>query len=288
MVVGFEGLPNFVADHLRTIAQAEGFADGYAVKHEAGSSVGDGFMATLLSVKLVGDRRKKPSSGVAELDELALICKLKPANAEFVKNFASDAIFSREVHMYKTILPALLNFQAEHGVPAEWAFTALPKCYVATHEVGHNGESVIIMQDLRQAGYAMWPKKTPTQYETVLLLMQQLGRFHGLSLAVRHKNTKLFQEFQRMSSIVDEMLAAPAAPSVFRSCILNAISLFKDPADVRSMEWLGENFNSVFLDSVDGALLGEFGVVSHGDCWNNNMMFVMDEVSFSEIKRFSS
>lgn len=103
--MGFDGLPNFVVGHLQRIANQEGFLEGYDVKQQAGSNVGDGFNSNLLSIKLFGLRRKKTLSGEPEHDELALMCKLLPIDISHQENFDSERWFQQEVNMYNNILP---------------------------------------------------------------------------------------------------------------------------------------------------------------------------------------
>lgn len=180
--------------------------------------------------------------------------------------------------MYQNVLPALIDFQAKHGVADAVAFNCFPKCYVAFHEDG-NSESIIIMQDLRQAGYQLWDKRKQTPYESVRLLMQQIGRFHGLSFAIRDQNPQLFQEFQDMAPILVEICSTSGLAAMINSCHTKVISLLENPEDVEAMQSIAKNWKQIFLDGVDADLLGQFGVVNHGDCWSNNMMYVLEKVS---------
>lgn len=275
--MGIVGLPGFVLDHLTRIAQQEGFIDGYDVKHESGSKVGDGCMATMLAIKLSGYRRKEPTSEL-EMDELALVCKVQPSNVARQENFSSELVFRREVYVYTKLLPALVAFQKLHGIPDREAFTGFPKCHAAFHEDG-NSESLIIMEDLRAAGFEMKDKTKPTQFQNVSLLMQQIGRLHGLSFAIRDQNPRLFLEFKDLPPILIESFTTPGVTSIIQATYANAIALMDDRQDVEDLTSLGKNFTQIFAGSLDAELLGEYGVVGHGDCWTNNTMFQMENVS---------
>lgn len=273
----FDGLPVFVVDHLKRIAKKEGFVDGFEVKHESGSNVGDGFMATMLSIKLIGYRRQAPS-GDLELDELALVCKLQPSNVARQENFSSDRLFRREVFTYTTILPVLMGFQEQHGVPEDQAFAGFPNCFAAFHEDG-SGESVIILEDLRAAGFSMWNRKKPMDLKAVSLLMEQIGRLHGLSLAFRDQNPEMFKIFQDLPPIMVEISLKPGLAAMVQTNFTKIISLMDNDEDVESLEQLSKIWKQVFKAETNAKLIGQHGVVSHGDCWINNTMFFMDEVS---------
>lgn len=271
-----DSLPTFLINHLHTIALKEGFEEGYDVKHNLGSKLDEGFMAELLSITIVGNRRKESSVDL-QTDELSLVCKLQPRAAAFRESFGSELVFQSEVFMYNTILPALVKFQKDHGVTKEYSFTCFPKCHVAFHEVG-NSESVIIMDDLRAAGYEIWKKKIPTNFESTRLLMEQLGRFHGLSIVIRKQNPELFKEFQQLPLTFVSLFSSPGIASMLQSTFEYAISLIDNPEDVVTLGRLGKDLRQTYLDGLDLELLGDYGVVSHGDCWINNMMFKLNEV----------
>lgn len=127
--MGFEGLPKFVVKHLQNIAQSEGFVERYDVEQKSGSNVGDGYSATLLSIKVIGYRRKAANTE-PELDELALVCKLQSDNVIRKELFKPDRLFRQEIIMYNDILPALAGFQSKHENPINGFTDCILKCYL--------------------------------------------------------------------------------------------------------------------------------------------------------------
>lgn len=272
----FEGLPDFVADHLQRIAKQQGFVDGYEVKHESASKVGDSYNADLLSIKLLGYRSTNGSVDLVQ-NELALICKIQPKNVGRRENCGSAILFRQEVYMYKVLLPALAAFQQEHEVPADIAFTCFPKCYVAIHEEG-SSDSVIILEDLRASGFEMWNKKKPTEFEIVRLLMEQIGRFHGLSIAIRHRDPEVFKNILNMPSILTDLATTPGLSMLLQLSFTQTLSLMDNAEDLQSVAGLATDCMKIFLDGVNAERLGNYGVLSHGDCWIANSMFLFDKV----------
>lgn len=275
--MGIDSLPRFIADHLHRIAKEEGFVDGYDVKHECGSKPGDGYNAEMLSIKLVGNRRTQ-SNGAFEQEELAMIFKLQPGSSDRQATCGSAFVFRQEVQMYGVILPALVAFQSEHGVAEDISFTGFPKCYGAFHVEG-SSESMIIMEDLRASGYEMWPKHKSTDFESVRRVMEQIGRLHGLSIAIRDQKPEVFETFQALPPIIIDFYESPGISLFIQSCLKQTLSLMDTAQDVADCERFVRDFREIYMSGLDVELLGNHGVMSHGDSWLNNLMFKMDKVS---------
>ena len=145
-------IPQYLLNHFSKIAKDEGFTE-YSLEQAAGSQHGDGFVASMLSVTINGQRKIK-NSDVLQWDKLSLICKLCPDDKIRQEQFCTQEIFECEVFAYNELLPVLRNFQEKVGLTEENGFFAYPKCYVATSDVD-SGETVIIMKDLRSNGFAL-------------------------------------------------------------------------------------------------------------------------------------
>lgn len=271
-----DNLPHFVVAQMQRIAENEGFIEGYAIKHKPGAKVGDGLTSTLLSIKIVGYRQTGPNVK-PEPHELALVCKVQPFSVVRKESFNTKLLFQREVYVYNTLLPALDEFQAEHKVARTVGFFSFPKSYAAFHD-DSSDESIIVLEDLRQSGYRMWDKKKPTDFQSVRLVMEQLGRLHGLSIAFRCQRPDVFKEFAELPKLFIDLLTAPGMASIIQSSYANAISLMDNPEDIETLEKLAKNVNKIFADGLDAEKLGQYGVISHGDCWITNIMFQLKEV----------
>lgn len=247
-------------EQLDVVAKAEGFGE-YTIEHEAGSNNGDGFNGTMIAVTIIGKHRD---------DRLSLICKLKIANETRQENFQADLIFDREVLMYNTILPALESFQREHGLNAGDGLRAYPKCYLATNE---QANAVIIMENLRASGHAMWDKRKTMQIENVKLLVEQLALMHGVSVAIRHQRPELFAEWQKLPNIFAEMAKGKAIQGMIISSYDRASGLLADQRHIDIMQAFKNDWLPINVKRMDERVLGAYSVLIHGDCWNNNMMF---------------
>lgn len=261
-------LPAFLVKHLDEIAKSERITE-YTVQHEVGSKHGDGFMSEMTAVTLVG----KLDGAEHRLD---LICKRLPANATSQEEFKAHLVCERETLMYNTVLPLFEKLQRDKGIIEEDGFYAHPKCYVAEFEANNVAESVIIMQDLRASGYRMWPKGRITTVTNVRLLVQQMGRLHGLSFVLRDQQPEVFAKLVAIPESV--MPAMESFAGVFKSSYERAISVLESDVDRNIMRHMRDNFLQLMKNSLDLKLVGKTAVMVHGDTWNNNMMFKFEMV----------
>lgn len=270
-------LPARLLHHLDVVAKAEGFGE-YTIEHEAGSNIGDGFMATMLAVTIIGKTTDvdSPHRG----NQLSLICKLKPANATRQENFQTDLVFDREVMMYNVILPALAKFQRDKGIGESNGLSAYPKCYLATNETT---SAVIIMENMRASGHVMWDKKQPLKFDNARLLIEQLAAMHGISVAIRDQHPEIFAQWQKLPDIFAEMAKTKAIQRMFTSAYDRAIGLSTDQRHIDIFTALKKDWKPINERCMDENVLGAHSVLIHGDCWNNNMMYKTNVVNSQSV-----
>lgn len=270
-------LEPFVLNLLNGIAKDEGFTD-YTVESSSGSKHGDNFMGIMLRVLLKGCRNGEPSA-------LSLMLKMPPLSKARRQQFKSALLFEREVYMYRTVLPAFAEFQREKGLKPENGFFAFPRCY-GTVADAENDNYAIVLEDLKEQGYDMFNKKNSIDLEHVRLIMQELGRYHAVSFVMRDQRPEVFMLFAEMHDVFLEMMRENRA----------MMQSFQDKAFNRAKDALGENeielrakienlhsrFEETMEECVSFHAAEPFCVINHGDCWNNNMMYLyQNDVSCS-------
>lgn len=275
-------IPTALRQHFDNIAAAEGFTD-YTLDQDAGSKHGDGFMGTMVSITISG-KRKSSEENVAgdetlQPDRLDLICKIEPTNAARNEQFNTSIVFEREVLCYTAILPVLEHFQREKGLTEDNGFFGFPKCYLATNNPGTN-EAIIIMQNLRPLGYNLWDKMKPIGFDNVRLLMEQLGRLHGLSFVLRDQRPEVLDVFRKMDNVLHKMVDTKAVGSILESCYDRAENVLDDEIDKEHIRKYRKIWIDVIKECAQSSKAESFEVMAHGDCWNNNMMFLNNEVGF--------
>lgn len=262
-------LTNIVIEEIDKIAKREGFLE-YKIKQEAGSKHGDGFLAKMLAVTLVGKRKIGHEVVDSKLD---LMCKLLPENLDRRDLFDSSSIFEHEIYVYDKILKVFDQFQCEKNIAVEDRFNEYPKCYATASDV-EKGEHVVIMENLKSVGYGLWDKTQPIEYDTVCLYMKTLGKLHALSFALRDQKPDVFDEISRFEDILVRLLNRDDSMKVMlEAALIKGISHLDQPDEKKLLEDLKINCKDETIRLLNRELAGKFYVIGHGDSWNNNLFY---------------
>ncbi|XP_003435871.2 uncharacterized protein LOC11175451 [Anopheles gambiae] len=257
-------LPQYLYNAMEQVAIEQGFTAGkFKIEFDVGSNKGDGFVGQMFKAFLQeGDRRE------------VYLCKIPPLNEARRQQFQSMTIFSRETLAYKSLLPLIFTYQEEKGISREDGFFNVPKCYYAECDETTE-QSVIIMEDLRLKDYRMWNKLVPVNYEHARLTMQQLGRLHAVSLAMKRDRPADFEQFK----VPDPLEVMMPEGSPFEAMMIKMLTDAKEtlePHETKErtkMQKLIDNMRQEMKTCTDGALAEPYAVLGHGDCWVNNFMF---------------
>lgn len=274
-------LPSYLLDVLNSIAVREGFLKHSIEQEPRNANNHDGFVGTILSIRLVGERK---SNGPIEPGELSLICKLLPDDEIQRSHHSSEMLFVQESYFYNTIVSAFKKFQEEKRISVEeLGFFQIPKCYAAIC-VPERNEFLVVMENLRVAGFEIWPKEKPLLIEHVRLTMAAIGRLHGLSFAMRDQLPTIFKEFCKMNAIRLRTAEQPKMHDMFLACYRHAISTMETDLDIAVIKRVRDTFRKTMDDCANGA--EQFAVIGHNDLWINNIMFKDLEVKKNEIKSY--
>ena len=256
-------LTDYMRKGLAVVAQNEGFVN-YSVHDEKGSNVGDGFIGIMFKVHIQEVNSDK---------QLTVMLKAPPASLSRRIELGALLCFKREVLMYTKVLPAFVAFQREKKIKEVDGFFNFPKCYFAEFDEVLQ-DSVVIMEDLKASGYAMWDKFAPTNFEHSRLVMEALGRLHAISFAMKDQRPNIFNEFKELN---DFMVAD--MPETFRQMMDGymdrAIANLPEHATVakNKMLELKLELREISKWLVSGKNAEPFAIVGHGDCWSNNFMY---------------
>lgn len=262
-----DGVPSYIKDLINQIADREGYKN-YSITHSAGSNAGDGFLGDLLRFKICGMQNNTLSS-------LSLICKMPPTSTLRRIEYNTDVTFGREIYLYGYLLPYILEFQNENGVSEADGFNSFPKCYATVLDEKPNGDHAIVMEDLVSSKYYMWDKFKKIDYEHAKLVMEELGKFHAVSFAIREKNPEKLNEIRNkgICKFHKIMYSSEKGLEFYNINIKKAIDAL-EPNEIELIEKLKANDLHEMIDKVFSNTTPEpFGVLVHGDIWNNNIMY---------------
>ncbi|XP_019548007.2 uncharacterized protein LOC109418299 [Aedes albopictus] len=256
-------LPEFVRQSAIRAAVNLGFTpDKFHVRFEAGSNC-DGLVGEIHRVTITeGDRQED------------LFCKIPPLSAARREEFNSMTLFEREIFLYSTVLPAMFEFQRDKQVRETEGFFNVPKCYLTLFDADSE-ESVILMENLSNKGYRMGKKVEPVDLDHARLVMTNLGRLHGLSLALKDQQPDLFEKFKLSDVLLPAVKHSEQLVAMFNAALENAISLLGPEQQVERtrMEALREDHIQTLEECLDGSRAEPYAVLNHGDCWINNLLY---------------
>lgn len=271
-------LNDTVTKLLREIAEREGYSK-YTIETDKGSNHGDNYQGILFAVTIKGTTVKH---GVSKEENLHLLCKMPSPNAMRRKNFKSALSFNRELSVYSKVLPHFLQFQKEKGLSDEESFMSYPKVYACKID-NENEDFVLIMEDLRPAKYEMWPgnKVMPLGHE--LLIMKELGKLHAVSFALKDQRPNEFEEYKELTDTFAEIFFYGKLDSFTKRSVEKAADVLDNPKHKKLMEQFRKTYAKNVGEFLQGESSKEFAVLSHGDMWNNNLLFKYSEDDVSLI-----
>ncbi|KXJ79322.1 hypothetical protein RP20_CCG001259 [Aedes albopictus] len=253
---------------LEEIVRTELDTDDYTIELSAGSNKGDNYMGVVFRAQAECRRTGK---------KLSVIAKLPPQSEARRNQFFTRPSFEREISFYTEIYPMMADFQREKGINVDdgtEAFNQIPHCY-RTSLV--DLEEVIMMGDLKAAGFDMFDRHQEQKYEHFELVMRTLGRFHALSFALKDQHPERIEKFKGMVELfttreddgqMDQWF------SMLTTRMMDALDREKDPEVYEKVQ---KAIEGKFMDKVKEQTKGElaepYAVICHGDCWNNNMLF---------------
>lgn len=265
-------LPGHIENALKRIAEKVELKS-FTIQVKSGSQAGDGFSGQMVSVKMMGSRTNDGSSNAET--ELNLLCKMPPTDEKRRKDFLCDISFEREIYFYTKVLPAFIEFQAQKLIPAADQFRAYPKCYAGLGVDG-DGDFAIIMEDLRPIGFQMWNKAKPTTFNNIRLVLEQIGKFHAISLVMKDQRPDEFAEFKKLTDIMSIFVTTSNMRGMFDASYERAKNALRDDHHKAIMSKVQANYVDYIFSCLNESVCGDFAVVSHGDLWNNNIMYRFD------------
>jgi hypothetical protein len=135
-------------------------------------------------------------------------------------------------------------------------------------------QQVIVMQDLKAEGFKIADRAHGLDLKHSVLVMKQIGRYHGASAVLQQKTPEIFLYFHEglYGSKVFEI-----PEDYFRTGVMNLAQevakwpQYRERFSEKLLN-LADNAYTKFLDSLKRRE-DEFNVLCHGDLRLNNMMF---------------
>ncbi|ETN68043.1 Juvenile hormone-inducible protein [Anopheles darlingi] len=257
---------DYVYEAIRRIAVEQGFTpDLFSVDFDEETRIEcDGFVSFVFKAIINGDDR-----------EFTLWCKVPPNDDP-----RSLELFKRECFFYREILHGFYDFQSEKGVleESDEGFFATPRCYLAHCDTSKPDEpEALIMLEYNEAYEKWdWDKLEPINVEHTKLVMQQLGRLHALSFAMKEQRPELFTAYKRSNDVlVEKNELLTLLKESFDRAIVTMKTRFEAEQD-KILAVKDAVFESLKA-CCDPVKAEPYCVVTHGDCWINNLIYSHNE-----------
>ncbi|KAG6558473.1 EcKinase 5 isoform B [Microplitis demolitor] len=201
-------------------------------------------------------------SGNGKNYKKTLITKHCPHWRPTAKIARNAELFFNEAHVFKNVLPHL-----KHVAP--------PCVYASPDE--------IVLEDMRIHGYVVQPRSNLLDMEHCTAVVQKLAFLHASSLALKLKNPSLFIEL--MTPLKEIVFPEDDAPSFGKSidlsiglAVRHLESLEQSSELVNAIKLLESKTKDVFniMKNLVAPGRDKYNSMSHGDCWNNNILFKHD------------
>lgn len=261
-------LPEYVIKALNEIIKSEGFTQ-HTIELCPGCKHGDGFLGVLTSVIVTGIRKINDK---LINDVLHLLCKMAPTNAIRRQQFQSAISFTREALIYNEILPLFAEFQQEKGLSDDEGYAAYPKCYAAIANKDTD-QYYLILEDVRARNFTMRPKTQSISVNHAFLIVEHLAKLHAISFALKDQQPTVYDKLRSVDDLLTKFFQTPHMSNVFNATYDRAIAALDNPHHIRIVNDMKVNHVKYFTELLIGDACDPYGVIIHGDCWQNNILY---------------
>lgn len=258
-------LNNLIEDLVAKVMKHENYLTYKIADEGENSAKGDGYLGEIsfITVNAAKNGVRKPYH---------MVIKTAKTSDDFRMKTPIREVFEREVYMYNTIFPAYKSLFNEYCV--EFPKVNFPHIYASCLD---NKRESIVLQNLKTIGYDLHNRLMPMNLNHAHMVFAKYGQFHGISLALRHKQSSVFRNLTKdMTDLFGIFLTQanmiPSLQTDFKYAMdllrkLGRLDLVRKYEKCRFYEEM-DKIATKSTDPSDPA-----SVILHGDCWNNNFMF---------------
>ncbi|KAI8496365.1 hypothetical protein Bbelb_256640 [Branchiostoma belcheri] len=237
---------------------------------------GQGFMNNLVAFDASGNKNGKE-------ERYSLVAKLTSFHMMEVVEFMTEddylQVDTAESKFYSVAVPDLLSVCAQPKESGVEAIVPVPKCYFNASDQTSK-MSVRVMENLKTQGFSVKPFPQPLDVQEMKLAFGALARIHGLSHRLeRQSGVPLPDKYDWMTNF--HSTKQQWYEVSYREGYKTFSEAFPDATDLLACL---EKLNTIptVIETVKNP--ARVKVLSHTDCWNNNIMFKYDEGKATDVK----
>ncbi|XP_063538155.1 uncharacterized protein LOC134747461 [Cydia strobilella] len=265
----FEGDFEILADPqiklVESALQKKGFTNGKIVVEPVGQK-GDNYIAHV----------KRFIYEAEDGTTFNMIGKVAPVAEQLRLMMNTMVLFNNEIVMYNLVLPKLNDIQNSAGVTDDEK-VRFPACYGVVTEEPYE---FILIEDLKEAGFEMLDKMKPLTNESVRLIVKDLAKYHSLSYVLKNSEPEIYESYSnKLSNLWAIVGAEPEAQQFFESGENDLFKMMHDVSDQYKNVVRGSLTQiTPIAKKIQSYEKGsKYSVIQQGDCWNNNILFRLEE-----------
>ncbi|XP_076066577.1 uncharacterized protein LOC143039969 [Oratosquilla oratoria] len=188
--------------------------------------------------------------------------------------FLDDLPDLKESNFFQYIVPDLNQELKDIG----YSTLNIPKIPLITN---NDGQLIIFLEDLRQRGFKHVDRKKGLDKDHSLLLIRALAKIHAASVLLQQKiNSK--EKLSLLSINHSDERAPKFIPyhPIFTGLVGTVSIIAKQMGGYDSVAKYLKSLQPHIIDFFRKCFFSteeKFAVITHGDCWSNNVMFRYDE-----------
>lgn len=206
--------------------------------------------------------------------EVSYVVKMNPKRGAQNDDFFG-VIHTKECKFYSEIIPALNTVLK--GI--DQRPLSFPKCVYYSLE---KGKEIIFLENLREQGYKMQDKALGVDAAHAVLVLKELARLHAASLLLQAScpHQDLADRFDSLKKEWSREFNLGCDFGTFVEGYLNiGIEMFEKIGGCdRLVHWIKKIKPQVWqMYEMQLTKRPPFAVITHGDCWINNLLFRYDD-----------
>lgn len=234
--------------------------DNYSITHHEGNKKGEGFLGEFIILSL---QNKKTNQ------ETHLAIKQSTFDTKII-----NEAFKTEIYFYKEVWPKLQSC-LQSFAPGLKGMNFIAKC-LATDT--RTSKKRIVLENLKFRNFEIYDKTKCFDKYHMELIFKTYGKLHALSFAFKEKDPENFKTltkpFVDQARVFDKiMFLCGPIKRYLKRAIKGYNGENKTEIVNKTLEYV-ENTTKMLKESF--IYTENYSVVTHGDCWSNNLMFKYD------------
>ncbi|XP_050727369.1 uncharacterized protein LOC127004088 isoform X2 [Eriocheir sinensis] len=232
---------------------------------------GDNYACFVTSVNV-----KYKENGQGEPRQVSYVAKIAHQMTGSMTELMNE-VFHKEGTCFNEILPAVNEALKELHMDS----IRTAKGYSASYTIG---KEVLMVEDLRQRHFKMFERRRGMDVPHAILVLKELGRLHAATLFLEKKMDCTLTE--KWPVLIEKWLTEDntGMTEMFKKMTesqmeASAMIMEKTPKYEHVVAWIRKtkvHGMDIFKAAIGPG--GKFTALTHGDCWNNNILFRYNEM----------